>query len=114
MTHDELKKHPAYFVVLDFTRELKAAETRCRNRLVSMGFFRHENKGKGCETEVVRPLLEEYYAYGLKLTSSRVKRIEENRPTALDLKALEDDMNNIINNPSFGIQPMLEEAAKFI
>lgn len=114
MTFEELKKHPAFFVVLDFTRELKAAETRCRQRLVQKGFFRHENKGEGYETEVIAPLLETNHSYGLKLTSARVKRIEEGKPTLFDLTALEHDMDTILENPNFGIEPMLEEASKFI
>lgn len=114
MSFEELKKHPAFFVVLDFTREMKAAETRCRNRLVSKGFFKHENNGNGYETKVVAPLYEENQSYGLKLTMSRVRRIEANKPTELDLIALHDDMEAILNNPAFGIEPMLEEAAKFI
>lgn len=93
MTLEQLEQNPYFNIVLDFCSNLRALDKRSPQRLVTHGFFRHENDGAGYETFVSRPVYEPNYAAEMELTAIKVMRIVSGKPTEKDLEALEHDLD---------------------
>lgn len=105
MARDELQKlssHERYGEVLDFTRELKAKDSKYPQRLEQSGAGR-ELDGYGGTDKMAydNASYSKNYAHDFTLTKARVNRIESGKATLQDVQSLKADLDMMDNNPMY-------------
>lgn len=117
MARDELQKlssHERYGEVLDFTRELRAKDSKYSQRLEQAGAGR-ELDGYGGTDKMAydNASYSKNYAHDFTLTKSRVNRIENGKATLQDIQSLKADLDMIENNPIYALPTEAELKAKY-
>lgn len=117
MARDELQKlssHERYGEVLDFTRELKAKDSKYPQRLEQAGAGR-ELDGYGGTDKMAydNASYSKNYAHDFTLTRARVNRIESGRATVQDVQSLKADLDMMDNNPMYAPPSEAELKARY-
>jgi len=95
---DELKQHKRFDECIEYTQYISSLNKKAPNILIHPRKVTQFDDGTA---HVLGAFYEKNFSYDFQLSSSKVKRIKNDKYTNEDLNDLEDDLNMLDNNPDY-------------